>query len=109
MASLSIGGNVSAGRDINIAQEGSQITNKYNDTIQEELGKHQELASTVAMLEEQLQSLLLAQESNNAIGDCIEIQESTQPTFVDNLKKIGAKSLDLATAVLGKVLQRYLP
>lgn len=106
MANLNIGGNVSAGRDVNIAQEGSSITNTYNDTIQKELDKYTELTDTVKELESQLTAILTS--NQQALTQETQMTEEA-PTFKEsvfsNLKKVGTKSLELATSIVGKVLQ----
>lgn len=105
MATLNIGGSITAGRDINIAQEGSQISNKYNDIIHEELNKYKELTDIVQVTQTQIQELL-----NNSINPAYNSNTSTveESSFLNNLKKIGTKSLDLATAIIGNALQNVI-
>lgn len=106
MANLNIGGNVSAGRDVNIAQEGSSITNTYNDTIQKELDKYTELTDTVKELESQLVAILTSNQQALTQETQMTEEESTfKESVFSNLKKVGTKSLELATSIVGKVLQ----
>lgn len=101
MGNLNIQGNVSAGRDINITQDSSIIYNKYAKYIEEATKDDVELKELVTNISIQLTELL---NSNKLISD----NKKETNSLLDNLKKLGSKSMELLVATAGNVLHNVL-